>query len=51
MQTGIRNEIKLEGGKGKRRENVPNEGKVKEMHALKAVNCHSRHSDRTMTGK
>lgn len=50
MQTGIKNEIKLEGGKGERRENVQNEEKFKEMHALKAVNCHLSDSGRTMTG-
>lgn len=51
MQTGVGNEIKLEGGKGERRENIQNEGKVKEMHELRAVNCHSRLSDRTVTRK
>lgn len=51
MQTGIRNEIKLDGEKEERRENVKNEGEVKDMHVLKALNCHSRDSDRTMTGK
>lgn len=51
MQTGIGNEIKLEGGKGEKRENFQNEGKVKEMHELRAVNCHSRLSDWTVIRK
>lgn len=51
MQTGIKNEIKLEEEKGERRKNVQKEGKVKEMHALEAVNCHSGDSDKTMTDK